>query len=207
MDYSTRLAHPKKHWLGLTAVVAFHVAVIYALTTVLSKKVVDVVGRRIETKIIEEEQQPLPPAKALLLPPPVMEVPPPPFIPPPEVRIAVPTPEPETIKLSAPPPAPAPVATMRPAPPLTPPVAKPVAGIGTICPTMVTPTMPRRALREGITGTVKARATIRGGTVTDVKILSASPRGVFDSAVRSAMLQYRCAGDHIAEQEFVFTLN
>lgn len=67
--------------------------------------------------------------------------------------------------------------------------------------------MPAKATREGIGGTVKARATIRGGKVVSVEILSSQPRGVFDAAVRSAMMQYGCqtGDDEIkAEQTFEF---
>ena len=70
--------------------------------------------------------------------------------------------------------------------------------------------MPVKAVREGISGTVKAQATIKGGHVIAVDILSASPRGVFESAVRSAMMQYDCkaAGeDEVrAVQDFDFKL-
>ena len=68
----------------------------------------------------------------------------------------------------------------------------------------------RQAQREGITGSVKAQATIKGGKVIAVDILSANPRGVFDSAVRAAMMQYGCAaaGDEEvkAVQDFDFKL-
>ena len=53
----------------------------------------------------------------------------------------------------------------------------------------------------------RARATIKGGKVVSVEILSSQPRGVFDTAVRTAMMQYGCqAGeDEIkAEQTFDF---
>ena len=69
--------------------------------------------------------------------------------------------------------------------------------------------MPARALREGINGSVRARATIRAGKVISVEILSSQPRGVFDSAVRNAMLQYVCqTGENevAAEQAFDFKL-
>jgi protein TonB len=69
--------------------------------------------------------------------------------------------------------------------------------------------MPAKAIREGITGTVKARATIKGGKVIAVEIISAQPRGVFDAAVRTAMMQYGCqaAEEEIkAEQTFDFKL-
>ena len=65
--------------------------------------------------------------------------------------------------------------------------------------------MPRRALRDGISGVVRAQATIRDGVVREVTILS-GPR-VFHAAVRDAMLQYRCTatpGEVVATQEFEF---
>ena len=71
---------------------------------------------------------------------------------------------------------------------------------------MVQPTMPRKALQSGTGGTVVARATIRGGKVVEVEILKSNPRGLFDAAVKEAMLQYGCSGDHVADQEFVFKL-
>ncbi len=80
--------------------------------------------------------------------------------------------------------------------------------MGVACPTQVRPEMPRQALRDGTEGVVKAQALIRDGIVREVNILS-GPR-VFHSAVRSAMLQYKCIsgpGDVIATQEFVFKID
>ena len=54
---------------------------------------------------------------------------------------------------------------------------------------------------------VRAQATIRGGVVQEVTILS-GPR-VFHAAVRNAMLQYKCssgAGEVVATQEFEFKI-
>lgn len=67
--------------------------------------------------------------------------------------------------------------------------------------------MPRKALQDGVEGVVKAQATIRDGVVKEVTILS-GPR-VFHTAVRNAMMEYKCAsdsGDVIATQEFNFKL-
>jgi len=72
---------------------------------------------------------------------------------------------------------------------------------------MPPPEMPRKALQSGTGGTVVARATIRGGKVVEVEILRANPRSLFDAAVREAMLQYTCSGDHVADQEFVFKVD
>ena len=105
-----------------------------------------------------------------------------------------------------PPPAPAPIAPPPPPAP-TPPAAPSRAEIGIACPTQVRPEMPRRALREGIGGVVRAQAMIRGGVVQEVTILS-GPR-VFHAAVRNAMLQYKCssgAGEVVATQEFEFKI-
>jgi protein TonB len=211
MDYSSRHLEPQKHVLGITVVIALHVIVIYALVTGLGKKIVEVIKQPIETKVIEEVRAPPPPPERMLPPPPKLEAPPPPFIPPPEVQIAVPAPVQNTITATTPTP-PAPQTEIRPlappAPPAPPAPAKPtVVSIGTICSVMVPPTMPRKALQSGTGGTVVARATIRGGKVVEVEILRANPRSLFDAAVREAMLQYTCSGDHLADQEFVFKVD
>lgn len=77
--------------------------------------------------------------------------------------------------------------------------------IAALCPAQVKPDMPRKAVQEGIEGAVKAQAVIRDGAVRDVTILTG--HRVFHSAVRDAMLQYKCAvqpGELVATQEFVF---
>ena len=81
------------------------------------------------------------------------------------------------------------------------------ADMGIACPTQVKPDMPKKALRDGTEGVVKAQALIRDGSVREVTILS-GPR-VFHAAVQEAMLQYKCAsssGDVLATQEFVFKI-
>ncbi|MBK6863664.1 MAG: energy transducer TonB [Ideonella sp.] len=210
MDFSTRGPQPQKHALGIAIVIALHVIVVYALVTGLGKKIVDVIKQPIETKVIEEIKPPPPPPERLLPPPPKLEAPPPPFIPPPEVQIATPPPVQNVISstTSTPPPQ----TDIRPmAPPVKAPPApapKPaVVSIKTICSQMVQPEMPRKAIRTGTGGTVVARATIRGGKVVEVEIRSSSPRGLFDDAVKEAMMQYTCSGDHVADQEFVFKLD
>ena len=224
MNFSQRQADPRRHLIGLTLVILFHVFVVYALVTGLAKKVVEVVRAPIETKVIEEIKKPPPPPPEIVLPPPPkLEAPPPPFIPPPEVQIAqppppqptitavTPTPPPAAVVIAPAAPTPAPVASAPPAPPAPPP-PKPVvaAAIGVVCPTQVKPEMPRKALQENIAGSVRARATIRGGKVVNVEIVSSRPRGVFDAAVRTAMLQYGCqaGSDEVqAEQTFDFKVD
>jgi len=81
---------------------------------------------------------------------------------------------------------------------------------GIECPTRVRPDYPRRALQEDITGMVVAHLYVgRNGDVTEVKIISSTPRRVFDSAVTHAARQYKCAKNdenYILEVEFVFNL-
>ena len=210
MNFSQRQADPRRHLVGITVVILFHVLIVYALVTGLAKKVVDVVRAPIETKVIEEIKKPPPPPEIVLPPPPKLEAPPPPYIPPPEVQIATPPPPAPTISVAPSPTPPAPVDIKPQAPVVTAPPAPPaprpaVMSIGVACATQVQPSMPVKAIREGITGSVKARATIKGGKVVAVEILSSFPRGVFDAAVRTAMMQYGCqAGDEEIKAEQVF---
>ncbi len=51
--------------------------------------------------------------------------------------------------------------------------------------------MPELAAEEGLGGTVTARAVVVHGRVRRVRIVSGPE--MFDDAVRTAMLQYRCA--------------
>jgi protein TonB len=212
MNFSQRQADPRRHLVGITVVILFHVLIVYALVTGLAKKVVDVVRAPIETKVIEEIKKPPPPPDIVLPPPPKLEAPPPPFIPPPEVQIATPPPPAPTITVAPSPTPPAPVDIRPQVPVVTAPPAPPrpaVVSIGLVCANQVRPKMPIKAAREGITGTVIARATIKGGKVVQVDIVSSEPRGVFDSAVRTAMLQYGCqspGNEEIkADQRFDFT--
>lgn len=90
------------------------------------------------------------------------------------------------------------------------PSSRPVA-IGLVCPVQGKPEMPKRAEAEGITGSVVARARIRGGKVIQVDIVRSQPAGVFDEAVRRAMSSYQCDSNAtdtvVAEQSFNFTLS
>ena len=88
MDYAQQQRNPAKHLIGFSLVVLLHVIVVYALVNGLARKIVDVIKKPIETKIVEEHKQP-PPPEAPPPPPPKLVIPPPPFIPPPEIQIAV----------------------------------------------------------------------------------------------------------------------
>ena len=210
MNFSQRQADPRRHLVGITVVILFHVLIVYALVTGLAKKVVDVVRAPIETKVIEEIKKPPPPPEIVLPPPPKLEAPPPPYIPPPEVQIATPPPPAPTISVAPSPTPPAPVDIKPQAPVVTAPPAPPaprpaVMSIGVACATQVQPSMPVKASREGITGSVTARATIKGGKVVAVEILKSFPRGVFEAAVRTAMMQYGCqSGDEEIKADQIF---
>ena len=158
MNFSQRQADPRRHLVGFTFVILLHVFIVYALVTGLAKKVVDVVRAPIETKVIEEIKKPPPPPEIVLPPPPKLEAPPPPFIPPPEVQIATPPVQQPTISVTTSTPPPAPV-TIAPTPPVAAAPAPPrpaTMSIGVACTRQVQPSMPVKAIREGITGTVKA---------------------------------------------------
>jgi protein TonB len=85
------------------------------------------------------------------------------------------------------------------------------ASIAIVCPVQAKPEMPPRAIAEGITGAVTARATIKGGKVISVDIIKSTPPRIFDASVKRAMAQYQCKVDGsdqvVVEQSFDFTLN
>lgn len=108
MNYAQQQRNPAKHLIGFTIVALLHVVVIYALVNGLARKVVDVIRKPIETKIVEEHKSPPPPEAPP--PPPKLAVPPPPFVPPPEIQIAIAPPVENTVSqvTTKAPPSPAP---------------------------------------------------------------------------------------------------
>lgn len=200
---------PNRQFFGVGSVVLFHAIVIYALVSGLAQKVVDVVRAPIEAKIVEEVKKEEPPPEVKIEPP-KLEVPPPPFVPPPEVTIATPPPAP--VITAAPTPVPEPVVPPPPVVAEAPPPPKPaVVSLTVACPKRVAPAMPDKAERAGVSGTVSARLTIKGGRVVRIDILKANPKGYFEDAVRQAVQQYTCADNGeqevIATQDFKFELN
>lgn len=200
-------ADPKRKMVGWGVVVLVHAVVLWALVTGTARKGLEIIKKPLEAAVIQEViiPPPPPPPPKEIKPPepkqPKVEAPPPPFIPPPEITPPV-TSAPSIASVATPPPTPAVIA---PPPPPAAPVGRQEMGVA--CPTQVRPEMPRAAIKDGTEGIVKAQAVIRDGAVRDVTILS-GPR-VFHSAVRNAMLQYRCvsgSGDIIATQEFVFKI-
>jgi len=139
--------------------------------------------------------------------------PPPPPVPKPKVKPeTVPKPEIDAPRVSAnaievtqsnqPP---APVVVEAPAPALPQPKLAAKVEASMICPTQVKPVIPRQALINNIQGLVRVEAVVTGGAVKEVRFLS-GPR-IFQDAVRSAMLQYKCSVQQdtvLAIQEFNF---
>jgi protein TonB len=205
MNYDFQPRDPSRRWKGIVIVLLVHALIGYALVSGMARTGLNLLKKPLEAVVIQEviipPPPPPPPPKEIKQPDVKVDAPPPPFVPPPDVAPPTTSTAPVIQSTSvAPPPAPAVIA---PPPPPAPP--KPNrADIGVACPTQVAPEMPRKALQDGIQGVVKASALIVNGVVKEVIILS-GPR-VFHSAVRSAMMQYRCVndGEITATQEFNF---
>lgn len=224
-----RGSDPRRNAVGWGVVVAVHALIGWALVSGTGRKHLDIVNKPMQANVIQEVTIPPPPPPT---PPTRIEPPkPPPPRPAPRKKVEAPKPPPRAVE-PAPyvpppevtrPPSPAAVAApSTPLPPSAPPVAAaappapPVAAapappsrqdMTVACPEQVRPEIPRRALRDGTEGVVKAQAVIRDGVVKEVTILS-GPR-VYHAPVREAMLQYKCvgAGEVIATQEFVFKID
>lgn len=193
--------------VGMGVVVGIHVIVGWGLASGLGSEMVAAVKKPLQAVVLQEVALPPPPPPP---PPPkpqqppkhvVQQVaPPPPFVPPAQVQ-AQPEVDAPVVQSSAIPPA-APVPITPPAPPAPPAPAK--VDLAIACPTQVKPEAPARALRDGVSGTVRAQATITSGVVSEVEILS-GPR-VFHAAVREAMQKYRCTAPDgtVAMQAFEF---
>jgi len=201
--------------VGLATMVLAHVLIGYALMTGMARQAFEMVKKPLDATIIQEVKLPPPPPppppnpeiRKVTQAPKVNEPPPPAYVPPPEVAPPASSVEPVITQVQTsqpvapPPPAPPPVATPEPAAPVR-------ADIAIVCPKQVRPSVPERAIDEGIEGTVKAQVRIRNGKVVDVRVLS-GPK-VYHAAVRNAMLAYECsAGENevLATQDFTFKLN
>jgi periplasmic protein TonB len=208
MDFEYRPHDPGRRFAGIAVVVALHLLIGYALVSGLARKAVEVIKKPLEATIIQEVKIPPPPPPAPKIRPPEPKAPkvppPPPLVPPPE--IPPPPAEAPPVITTTPTPPPEPVVIAPPPPPVEVPKPSGRTDIGVACPTQVKPDIPRKALQDGTGGVVRAQALIQGGAVKEVTILS-GPR-IFHSAVRSAMLQYKCAAADgtLAVQEFEFKI-
>lgn len=193
-----------------------HVFFIWALMSGLANKVVQIVQKPIETRIIAPvKPPPPPPLPTVKLPPPKFAPPPPPrpFVPPPEVQVTPPPLAPTITHQAAPvptevaPPAPVPVAP--PAP------AKPVSQVvGVVCPNSdeVRRTMgyPEDAQENNITGDVLISFVVDPqGHVTDEKVEQAADP-ILARAAYKAVKKFNCIsqGQPVRVQvPFSFNLN
>jgi protein TonB len=213
MDYAQQQRNPAKHLIGFSLVVLLHVVVIYALVNGLARKIVDVIKKPIETKIVEEHKPP-PPPEAPPPPPPKVAVPPPPFIPPPEIQIAV---APSVNAISqvtnkAPPPAPAVIA--KPAPVATKAATRASLDRGT-CATNE-PKYPAASIRNEETGTLVLHLSIDPtGNPLKVDVSKSSGHTRLDEAAKSWIMTCKFkaptvdgkAVAAVADQPYTFTLN
>ena len=205
---------------GIILVIALHVLIAWAIVSGTARQTLEYIKKPLKAVVIQEviiPPPPPPPPPKRIEPPkaiPKLELPPPPFIPPPDIPPPVITTAPVIQAVQAPPPKPFEIKPPPPPPP--PPAPKPapkpagptITSMGVACPTQVAPEMPRRAIRENMSGVVKAQARIKDGKVIEVSILS-GPR-LFHEAVKEAMEQYGCtktAQEVLATQEFEFKID
>ena len=213
LDYRYAPKDPSRRVVGLVIVIVLHAFLGYALVSGLARKGLELIKKPLEAVVIQEviippPPPPPPPPKEVKLPEPKTpkaEAPPPPFVPPPEVAVPVNT-APAIVAVATPPTAPVVIEPPPPPAPPAPPAKGPAkSDMAVACPTQVAPDMPRKALQDGVQGVVRAQALIKDGVVREVTILS-GPR-IFHTAVRNAMMQYKCtqdAGEILATQEFNF---
>jgi len=206
MDFALDPPTSARRLPSVLAVVGLHVVIGYALVTGLARKVVEAIKPPLEARVIEEIKRPPPDQPPP--PPPKLAAPPPPFIPPPEINIQVPvtTPPPTIATVSTTPRPPAPPPVVRaPEPPPMPLVRKEYKASY-----RVQPQFPREAVRSGTSGRVVAHVVVApSGTVTEVRIVSASPPRLFDREVIRALSQWRFNPEpvgFIGEYEIVFNI-
>jgi protein TonB len=214
MDFARQQRDPARHLLGISIVILVHAIVIYALVTGLARRAVEVIKKPLTATIIEEIKLPPPPPPP---PPKKIEIPkatPPPeqpYIPPPDIPPPVTNTEPVIAAPTITPPVEPHV--IEPPPPPAPPPPKPAIRRGgqLVVIDKVDPVFPERARRDGVErGTVVARLQVdEKGSVTDVRIVSASPPRVFDREVIRALSlwKFKAEGDkYEAEVEVNFVL-
>jgi periplasmic protein TonB len=215
MDFARQQRDPARHLIGIAFVVLIHAIVIYALVTGLARKAIEVIKKPLSATIIEEIKAPPPPPP----PPPPRKIVEPPktqqtYVPPPDVPVPTQTTEPVISSVTATAP-PEPVVIAPPAPPVVeapPAPPKPAIRRGAVPIERVEPVYPREAIKDNISsGKVVARLQVdEKGLVTNVTIVEANPRRVFDREVIRALSQWKFKpeGDrYIAEIEITFVLN
>lgn len=189
-SYAARQRDPRQHLVGISAVVIFHVLLVYALANGLARKVVEVFKAPLEVSIVEEIKPPPPPPppKIVQSRPKVSAPPPPAYVPPTEVPVQAPAPVVTTTSTPTPPAPPAP-----PAPPVQQAAPAPLS-VAVACPNFrnVVPQMPSQAERQGLSGDVVVEFTVTAdGHVRDIGVVR-STSAIFNAAATRAVAQYQC---------------
>lgn len=209
-SYAAQQRDPRKHLIGLTAVVVFHAVLVYALANGLGRKVVDVLKAPLDVALIQELKAPPPPPP----PPPPQKIvqahpkvtaPPPAYVPPPDTPApAAPAP---LITTTATPTPPAPAA-----PPAPPAVAAPAAPLNAAvaCPNYksVPVDLPRQA--EGIGGQVVVDFVVTpAGEIKDATVVR-STNSILNRPALNAVARFRCNGqdgDRRVRVPFTFSVD
>lgn len=193
-SYAELQRDPRRHLVGITAVVLFHVLLVYAMLNGLGRQVVEVFKAPLEVSIVAEVKPPPPPPlppKVVQIRPKVSAPTPPAYVPPSEIAVQAPVPTITTTRERHPEASPAPPA------PAPAPVARPAASNITIaCPNhhAVPVDAPRQAIRLGLSGQVLAEFTVTAsGVIQDIGIVSSS-NPIFNPAVIKAIARYQCVG-------------
>ncbi|WP_269533182.1 energy transducer TonB [Chitinimonas sp. BJYL2] len=201
MDYAQQQRNPSKHIVGFGLVILLHVVIGYALMNGLHTKVIQIIQKPLDTKIIEEAPPP-PPPEIPPPPPPDFKAPPPPpsFVPQVEVQVQTPPVAPTiTATTSQVPaertiaPAPAPVTT-QPAPPQPPSVRGLCSNVREVGDQMQDKFVVLAA-REEIT---RAEATVEvviggGGEIKSARVVKSTNPKVNNLAV-AAVKRLKCRG-------------
>jgi len=213
MDYARQQRDPTKHAIGIVFVVVMHLVLIWALLNGLGRAVVEVIKKPLSATIVDEIKTPPPPPpppkKIIEMP---KQAPVQTYVPPPDIPVQTPQ-APVITEVTPAPPPPEPYVIAPPAvvAPPAPPAPKPAIRKNPKRQSGDDLQYPRAAIRSGVEkGTVIARVMIdEKGNVTDVVIVSADPRGVFDRTVIDGVKgwKYSAEGEkYVAEIEVVFQL-
>ncbi|HTI18485.1 MAG TPA: energy transducer TonB [Trinickia sp.] len=212
-EFGKKQQNPVRRFGGIGAVIVLHILLVYALINGLANKIVHVIQRPIETKIIEPVKPPPPPPLPVVqLPPPKFTPPPPPFVPPPEVPVQAP-PQQTIVHQATPTPTPQAVPPAPPAPPVkSPPVQ---TAVSVVCPNSdevrSSVVYPKEAQENGDTGDVVIEFTVDPqGHVSNERVAKSSDHDSLDDAAFRAVKKFNCIAQGQAvrvQVPFSFNLN
>lgn len=201
MDFAQEQRKPSNHMGAIVFVVLLHIVIVWGFMNGLATKVVQIIQKPLETKIVEEVKPP-PPPEELPPPPPKLDTPPPPtFIPPPEVQVTPPPQQQNVISTPTTPVKPTEPVAIQPPHNDAPPAPAPAPTITGSCNNAgdIGDSMQEKfsviADKEGLTtGKLFATVTVGpDGAVRDVTIKNASHQALAGLA-RKALGGLRCKG-------------